>query len=160
MRSGLENTVLDILWSSSGPLTVREILNQVNAAQEKQLAYTTIMTVLVRLAAKGAVLRRMEHGRHLHAATAESAAALAVRRVLAEHGEAASTHFLAQAVADPAMREQLRAVAGVPCGEHARHTSASEVRPPSWTEVYRATDTQDAPAADSGVTDWTRWVAG
>lgn len=57
----LERSVMDVLWA--GPdagLTVREVLERIETG--KDLAYTTVMTVLTRLADKG-VLEREQDGR-------------------------------------------------------------------------------------------------
>jgi predicted transcriptional regulator len=51
----LEHSVLDTLWSSQTPLSVREVLSAV--ARKPPLAYTTVLTVLDRLHAKGMVVR-------------------------------------------------------------------------------------------------------
>jgi predicted transcriptional regulator len=51
----LESLVMDVLWDSPGPLTpagVREALEP-----SRSLAYTTVMTVLVRLVEKGLAAR-------------------------------------------------------------------------------------------------------
>jgi predicted transcriptional regulator len=56
MRLGdLERAVMDVLWDhGTGGLTVREVAD---ALKERELAYTTVMTVLDRLAGKGMVER-------------------------------------------------------------------------------------------------------
>ena len=56
----LERTIMAVLWDAGRPMTVR----QVHAAlsDSRSLAYTTVMTVLSRLHAKG-ILRRSEAGR-------------------------------------------------------------------------------------------------
>ncbi|GIF50180.1 putative transcriptional regulator [Asanoa ferruginea] len=50
----LERAVMDVLWDRSGPATVREV---VDGLAGRDLAYTTVMTVLDRLAGKGMVER-------------------------------------------------------------------------------------------------------
>ena len=50
----LERAVMDVLWDRSAPATVREV---VDALDGRDLAYTTVMTVLDRLAGKGMVER-------------------------------------------------------------------------------------------------------
>lgn len=50
---GLEAEVLAQLWASAGPATPGEVL----AAMESDLAYTTVMTILIRLWNKGLVER-------------------------------------------------------------------------------------------------------
>ncbi len=49
----LEQAVMDQLWSASSPRTVREVHEALN--EERSLAYTTVMTVLDRLAKKNLV---------------------------------------------------------------------------------------------------------
>ena len=50
----LERAVMDVLWDRSGPATVREVVDGLDG---RDLAYTTVMTVLDRLAGKGMVER-------------------------------------------------------------------------------------------------------
>ncbi|MDQ7910042.1 BlaI/MecI/CopY family transcriptional regulator [Phytohabitans sp. ZYX-F-186] len=55
MRLGeLERAVMDVLWDRGTPLTVREVAE---ALRNRELAYTTVMTVLDRLAGKEMVER-------------------------------------------------------------------------------------------------------
>ena len=53
----LEREVMDHLWDADGPQTVREVHHAICA--ERKLAYTTVMTVLDRLAKKGLVTREL-----------------------------------------------------------------------------------------------------
>jgi predicted transcriptional regulator len=50
----LERAVMDVLWDRGAPATVREVADALAA---RALAYTTVMTVLDRLAGKGMVER-------------------------------------------------------------------------------------------------------
>lgn len=50
------------LWEG-GPQTVTEVQDGLNASGDRALAYTTVMTILVRLHEKG-YLRRTKEGRH------------------------------------------------------------------------------------------------
>ena len=50
----LERAVMDVLWDRGAPATVREVADALAA---RELAYTTVMTVLDRLAGKGMVER-------------------------------------------------------------------------------------------------------
>jgi predicted transcriptional regulator len=52
---GLETKVMEVLWDASSPLSVREVHDVLNETAD--LAYTTVMTVLDRLAKKHIVLR-------------------------------------------------------------------------------------------------------
>ena len=52
---GLETRVMESLWDAPSPLSVREVHDVINESSD--LAYTTVMTVLDRLAKKNLVLR-------------------------------------------------------------------------------------------------------
>ena len=105
----LESEVMAALWEAGRPLTVREVLDVLNRGRASQLAYTTVLTVLQRLAAKGA-LGRTERGRgHAYAPTTADEAGLAVADVLRAYGDAAVARFVAGA--DPELRERLRQLA-------------------------------------------------
>lgn len=54
----LERSVMEVLWASPGPHTVREVHAELDS--ERDLAYTTVMTVLVRLAEKGLATRERD----------------------------------------------------------------------------------------------------
>jgi predicted transcriptional regulator len=55
----LERAIMDVLWESREPLTVRQVSGSLT---ERDLAHTTVMTVLDRLAKKG-FARRGRDGR-------------------------------------------------------------------------------------------------
>src|ERR1700720_1009191 len=61
----LERAVMDHLWSSSEPQTVRQVHEALSA--HRDLAYTTIMTVLQRLAKKNLVVQHRDDRGHPHA---------------------------------------------------------------------------------------------
>ena len=54
-RGALERAVMEVLWAASDGMTVREVAD---ALSGRGLAYTTVMTVLDRLAKKGMAERR------------------------------------------------------------------------------------------------------
>ncbi len=64
----LERAIMDVLWESPEPLTVRQVSGQLT---ERDLAHTTVMTVLDRLAKKG-FARRGRDGRAWRYRAAES----------------------------------------------------------------------------------------
>lgn len=70
----LERRIMEHLWRS-GPSTVAETRGALNSASRQQLAYTTIMTILVRLHEKGYLTRQPE-GRHYRYAAAFDEASL------------------------------------------------------------------------------------
>ena len=54
----LEQAVMDILWSRPEPLSVRDVHELIGV--DRDLAYTTVMTVLDRLAKKGLAVRNLD----------------------------------------------------------------------------------------------------
>lgn len=56
----LESQVLDVVWAAPGPVTPRQVHEILT--QSRKLAYTTAMTILVRLCEKG-LLEREPAGR-------------------------------------------------------------------------------------------------
>jgi predicted transcriptional regulator len=103
----LEAEVMAVLWKSREPLTVRELLGRLNEGRHPHLAYTTVMTVMNRLAEKGA-LRRDRRGRgYAYEPTADDAAGIAVQNVLRDYGDAALAQFVDQARADPRVLRRL-----------------------------------------------------
>jgi predicted transcriptional regulator len=78
----LEAAVMDVLWSSDAPLTVREVLERM--PPQRNLAYTTVMTVLGNLLRKG-LLERQPVGRAFNyrpTLTRQGAAAASLREIL------------------------------------------------------------------------------
>jgi predicted transcriptional regulator len=97
----LERAVMEILWQGSPPMVVRDVLH---ALSERDLAYTTVMTVLDRLAKKGFVQRHRD-GRawcYEPSASRESYIAQLMLDALSLTGdrEAALAHF-AHSVSSP-----------------------------------------------------------
>jgi predicted transcriptional regulator len=56
----LENQVLDVVWGATGAVTPRQVHEELS--RHRKLAYTTVMTILVRLCKKG-LLEREPAGR-------------------------------------------------------------------------------------------------
>lgn len=56
-RGELEQRVMELLWASDAPRSVAEV--HAAMSQERELAYTTVMTVLDRLAKKGLAQREL-----------------------------------------------------------------------------------------------------
>lgn len=106
----LESEVMAALWSAGRSLSVREVLGRLNEVREPELAYTTVMTVLSRLANKG-VLRREREGRgYRYVPTVGDTASIAVRGVVESFGEAAVAGFVEEIRADPKLLRRLRAL--------------------------------------------------
>ncbi|MEE9244452.1 MAG: BlaI/MecI/CopY family transcriptional regulator [Mycobacterium sp.] len=63
----LERSVMDLLWSADEPQTVRQVHEVLSV--HRDLAYTTIMTVLQRLAKKDLVVQHRDDRAHRYAPT-------------------------------------------------------------------------------------------
>jgi predicted transcriptional regulator len=111
-RLGAE--VMEVLWSAGEALPVRAVLDRLNAGRPEPLAYTTVMTVLNRLAGRGAAQRAVAGRGYAYEPAIKDAAELAVRDVVREHGDAAVAHFVDQARGDPHLRERLLRLLGDP----------------------------------------------
>ncbi|MCJ0893910.1 BlaI/MecI/CopY family transcriptional regulator [Rhodococcus sp. ARC_M12] len=113
----LERAVMDHLWESSDPQTVRQVHEAL--ATHRELAYTTVMTVLQRLAKKKLVVQQRDDRAHRYAplhGRDELVASLmvdALSQAPASGGRAAAlVHFVGQVGADEAaaLREALAAL--------------------------------------------------
>ncbi|WP_312030180.1 BlaI/MecI/CopY family transcriptional regulator [Actinomycetospora sp. TBRC 11914] len=78
----LERAVMAQLWSADAPLTVRDVHDRL----ERELAYTTVMTVLGRLAKKGLV-RQERDGKAYRYAAASSREQMAAELMLDALGD-------------------------------------------------------------------------
>ena len=93
----LEAAVMHVVWDLTAPVTVRDVFEQL--VRDRQLAYTTVMTVMDNLHRKG-MLRRTKDGRAwLYEAVASRGeyTARVMRDVLrsADDQTAAMMHFVA-----------------------------------------------------------------
>ena len=90
----LERAIMDVLWETDAPLTVREVSVRLT---ERNLAHTTVMTVLDRLAKKGFAKRQRDGRawRYCPAATRETYVAELMLTALDQTGDrtAALTRF-------------------------------------------------------------------
>jgi predicted transcriptional regulator len=99
-RGALEREVLACLAAATRPLTAGEVLADLGGG----LAYTTVMTTLTRLQAKGVLIRRLSGRAYVYAVAGDpdqveaSLTAHRMRRVLDEGGDRAGV--LARFVAD------------------------------------------------------------
>lgn len=110
----LERRVLEALWSDTDGMTPRRVHNVIGA--ERDLAYTTVMTILVRLWQKGLATRTRDGRayRYIAVASREELTAERMRQLLdnAADANAALTHFVDGL--DTKGRAQLRKLLGRP----------------------------------------------
>lgn len=92
----LEASIMDVLWTATEPMRVREVLDELN--EHRNLAYTTVMTVLDNLHRKGWVVREMERRAYRYTAVTsrEEATAQSLRELLdsADDRESVLLHFV------------------------------------------------------------------
>lgn len=93
----LENQVMEIVWQSSAPLSVAQVLKIIN--QERPIAYTTVQTIMARLAEKGILTRQLKNMSYLYkpAVSRENFIARSVHSIFAATvsslGQEAVLHF-------------------------------------------------------------------
>jgi predicted transcriptional regulator len=106
----LESVVMHLVWDHDGPVTVRELFDQMR--QDRAIAYTTVMSTMDNLHRKGWLARVKEGKAYRYTATAsrEEYSAGLMQEALADGGdaEAVLSHFVAQM--DGTESEVLRAV--------------------------------------------------
>jgi predicted transcriptional regulator len=112
----LEAEVMDEMWQR-GTATVREVLQALNRGP-KQRAYTTVMTIMRRLDAKGLLTREREGKRDVYSVAIgredylDARAEAEVKGLVDEFGDVALAHFTRQiATLDPQRARRLRRLA-------------------------------------------------
>ena len=113
----LEASVMRQMWGREAA-TVREVLEALRAAG-RQVAYTTVMTVMGRLNAKGLLVRDLVGKTHVYRAAMDedqllrAAASRRVQTLVEEFGDIAIAQFLAEVNGlSPERRRQLLDLAG------------------------------------------------
>ena len=114
----LESEVMEELWRT-GESSVRVVMRSLNKRGKADRAYTTYMTVMVRLHKKGLLARR-RNGTSYHYTPAldrdeymARRAAAEVDQLVSQYGDVALSHFARQmASLDPARRRALQRLAG------------------------------------------------
>lgn len=110
----LEREIMEQLWSRDRA-TVREVHEALNARSATSRAYTTVMTVMGRLAAKGVVRRHREGRSDVYAPALtrdewmRARAEVDVDGLIEDFGDVALAHFARHVERlDPERREALR----------------------------------------------------
>lgn len=110
----LEAEAMEVMWAAAEPLAVRDVLAQLNASRSEPLAYTTVMTVLSRLADKDILARRRDGRGYVYEPAAADPAEIAVRGVIRDFGDEALAHFVEEARSDPDKLRRLRRLLSEP----------------------------------------------
>jgi predicted transcriptional regulator len=103
----LEAEVMDAVWAAEAPVSVRDVMGRLNDGRPEPLAYTTVMTVMSRLAEKEALVRSPVGRSYVYEATAADPAGIAVKNVIRTYGDEAMAHFVDQARGDPELLRRM-----------------------------------------------------
>jgi predicted transcriptional regulator len=113
----LEAEVMEVVWER-GESSVREVMEALNARAPKERAYTTYMTIMARLDAKGMLERRRRGKTDLYTSTyareqyADMRARADLEVVVSQYGDVALAHIARQMAAlDPRRRRALQRMA-------------------------------------------------
>jgi predicted transcriptional regulator len=113
----LEAEVMEVAWER-GEASVREVMQALNANGSVARAYTTYMTIMGRLDAKGMLQRRRQGKADLYTPTytrdqyADMRARAELESVVEQYGEVALAHIARQMAAlDPRRRRALQRMA-------------------------------------------------
>ena len=103
---------MDVVWAAAGPVSVRDVAEWLNDGRSEPLAYTTVMTVMSRLAQKHMLERRREGRGYLYEPSAADVAGIAVKNVIRTYGDEALAHFVEEARADPDVLRRMQRLLG------------------------------------------------
>jgi predicted transcriptional regulator len=113
----LEAEVMEAVWER-GESSVRDVMEAVNASAPKERAYTTYMTIMARLDAKGMLERRRQGKTDLYTPAyvrdqyADMRARTELESVVNQYGDVALAHIARQMAAlDPQRRRALQRMA-------------------------------------------------
>jgi predicted transcriptional regulator len=113
----LEAEVMEVVWER-GESSVRDVMEALNAGARKERAYTTYMTIMARLDAKGMLRRRRQGKTDLYTCAyvrdqyADMRARAELESVVNQYGEVALAHIARQMAAlDPTRRRALQRLA-------------------------------------------------
>ena len=115
----LERRVMARLWRAAGPQTVGDVLEALNGSSDRALAYTTVMTILVRLHDKGLVTREKDGRNYRYTAAVDEESVEAqlgrreLNRLIERYGAASLAGFAAD-LGEGEVADRLRELAQTP----------------------------------------------
>ena len=111
----LESEVMEEVWRRGAEVTVRDVYSELNSRRSRERAYTTVMTIMRRLADKGLLERRRQGKTDVYRALLsrveylEARANAEVTAIIEQYGEQALVHFAREMdKLEPKRRAQLR----------------------------------------------------
>lgn len=99
---------MSVIWRTDGEASVGDVRGALHGNRARPLAYTTVMTVLTRLAGKEFLHRRWDGRRYLYRPAAVDGAHIAVRRLIDQFGDGVVEPFVTEARADPHLLRSMR----------------------------------------------------
>jgi predicted transcriptional regulator len=114
----LERRVMERLWAA-GPQAVGDVLDAVNDSSHRRLAYTTVMTILVRLHEKGLVTRQKDGRNYRYTAAVDEGSVEAqlgrreLNRLIGRYGATSVAGFAAD-LGKGELADRLRKLARAP----------------------------------------------
>ena len=94
----LEKSVMDLIWEQKEPVTVRFVYE--NLSNKRKIAYTTVMTIIGRLAEKGLLKKKSERKAYIYQAAYTKDKFLTkithqiIKNFVSNFGDAAVAHFV------------------------------------------------------------------
>lgn len=108
----LESEIMEIIWRQKSPVSVKDVIEILS--KRRQIAYTTVMTIMARLVNKGVLVRHLNGPSYLYKpkVTREQFIAKAVHGIFSSAvstlGEEVLTHFVKEIQKiNPKKRQQL-----------------------------------------------------
>ena len=93
----LESDIMEIIWQSKEPISVRTVTQSLQ--KKRQIAYTTVMTIMNRLVEKGLLSRKQEGRAYLYKGAVSKDKFLTrisrqiIKNFIANFGDVAIAHF-------------------------------------------------------------------
>jgi predicted transcriptional regulator len=113
LLGSLEARVMETCWAAEEPVTVNEVLDELNAEPGRDLAYNTVMSVMARLASKGLLDRTRDGRAYRYRPTSDrdgfiaGRASQAARQLIDEYGDLAVAGFVQSIAGNPQLRDQV-----------------------------------------------------
>ncbi len=109
----LESEVMEIIWNAQKSVSVRDVTGVLS--KKRQIAYTTVMTIMNRLVDKGLLSRKQDGRAYLYKSAVSKdkfltrASRQIIKNFVASFGDTAVAHFVEEVgKLSPAKRTELR----------------------------------------------------
>ena len=106
----LETEVMEIIWHAEKPISVSEVVTLLK--QKREIAYTTVMTIMMRLSEKGLLKRTPSGKAYLYKPAVSKDAFLTrisrqiIKNIVSTFGDTAIAHFAKELESVPENKKQ------------------------------------------------------